>query len=515
MEATSSPIQSDSRVQITALRANRKISGAWLCWYLFWGSIAAIAVLSATSFGQSFLGRFNIFLCAGLTALAILQNKRVALDFSLRKLCILFLLLFCSAQSHMKQIRQWAPRFYGADFSAYYIAAKALDGHGQTSLYCCLPKFPDGRMNLNAFAPKGSAWAEAQVRYGARAAYPFIYPPTFAVLVRPLAWLPLSFNGVFLVWDALMLVLLAASVLLAVSAAGQRLSPPLLLILAVGVSSTYPVIDSLIQGQADILILFLLSLSLWLITRARWTASALPLCAAALLKLTPLLCLPVLAVQRRWRWLVAFAAWTAVLLGFSVWQVGWNLHAAFWHAVLPTIGAGAPVVANQSISALVQELFLGNASYNSDQPAIVAPHVILLSRVVAALVYGSVLVRIVALGKRCDLAASFVAITLVTLAISPISWVHHYTIALLPLLFLWARGNVVAPRLLLLLWFVVASNVFVFLSFLFAVPSLRLLFAAVAPILVIAVAHAALRPTRDPLEAAATLPTGGELPAEC
>ena len=108
------------------------------------------------------------------------------------------------------------------------------------------------------------------------------------------------------------------------------------------------------------MILFLFAAGVWLLVRNRVLGSALCFALATMIKLTPVLVVPVLVIHRRWKWLGTYALFMTALLGGSVWQVaGWAAHAEFLHKALPSMSCGAPVCTNTSAVAFVQELFIG------------------------------------------------------------------------------------------------------------------------------------------------------------
>src|SRR5260370_9093559 len=111
-------------------------------------------------------------------------------------------------------------------------------------------------------------------------------------------------------------------------------------------------------GQIDLLILFLIAAGIWLLSRNHTSLSALSYAIATMMKLTPLIAVPLLIFHRRWKWLGAYTAWMALILIFSVWQAGWQVHQQFWRQVLPILSSASPVTHNSSIVAYVQQLFL-------------------------------------------------------------------------------------------------------------------------------------------------------------
>jgi hypothetical protein len=379
----------------------------------------------------------------------------------------------------------------GADFCAYYIAGKFVSARPAQSLYQ-LPFYADGRMNLNAEVPLSSAWHAASTYYHLPYAAPYIYPPFFAVLMKPLAHL--SYASAFAVWNMLTVLLIVSAVLLSLDLRGVRVDGKLALIVGIGVFLYYPVLDDLFFGQIGGLILFLTAAGVWLLAKNRNWMSAFCFAVATLIKLTPVLVVPVLIFHRRWKWLGAYAAWMAALLMFSVWQAGWEMHLQFWHVVMPSISCGAAVCQNSSIMGYVQELFLGFVPLSMHAPQTIPPYACAVSRWVSFAVYGGMLFRCYLRRHEGLVVRDLVVMTLLGIVVSPISWWHHYTLGLLPFIYLWgwmpAKGN----RLLLALFIAITTNIVGMVRILVVDHVAQLILAAIIPGLTIAVAYRKLAP---------------------
>ena len=418
-----------------------------------------------------------------LRGVKFLRQQEVALS-------VVLLVIFC-----MAQLTQFArttvppsPNL-GFDFSAYYLAAKLVSESPSQSLYQ-LPLLADGRMNLNVAAPMSSAWHAAVIRYHVPSSAPFIYPPFFAVLMKPFAHL--SFASAYLAWNRFTTLLVVWAVVISLSLGGVRIHGKLALILGVGLFSYFPLLISLITGQIGGLILFLLAAGVWLLSRNRIWLSALCFAAATLIKLTPALAIPVLIFHRRWKWLIAYVAWMTALLIFSVWQAGWSVHQQFWHEVMPRISCGAPVCQNFSLMAYVQELFLGHVPVPQSPPSTIPPYACAVSRYVAFAVYCLMLVRFYLRRRDGLLTRDLVVMVLLGIAVSPISWWHHYTIALLPFIYLWCTMRDGGNRTLLALFVAVGSSVVSFAGIALENHFAQLVLAAIIPCLTISLAYLSL-----------------------
>ncbi len=458
-------------------------------WYLIWWALCAAAAVGGVFPG--FGGRPVLLVSMGLFSAAaaeLFQARNRSRGESIFALLVLF--CFASAQTVQREwLRGPTAGARGFDFSAYYLAARELPASLPGGLYQ-LPLYPDGRVNLNVNAPTGSSWAMEAKRRGVPCAAPFIYPPLLAVMLRPLG--ALSFWHAYRVWCVAMLGCTLLGVVLAWRAGRPPPHRHLVPLAGVALFSYYPMLEVLLLGQSDSLILLLLAACFWLLARGRSGFSALCFAAAALIKLTPLLALPIFAIHRKWKWLCACAAWSAVLSGFSIFEAGWEAHRQFLQEVLPHLGCGVPLVSNTSLVAYVQEWSLGKAYLWQHPPATLPPGACATSRYAALAVYAAVLVLLYAKRKNGDCFRDFSIAILLGLVVSPISWWHHYTVALLPFLYLWRVQGPGARRLLLVLFAALATNLPGFGLIFASNPVLQLTLAGMVPGLLLAVIAATL-----------------------
>lgn len=469
-----------------------------LGWYVTWSAMASISVIHALS--HFFSGRFGLVVSLLLVTVASVQRTREQLYLSKRERALIpfVLIIFGFAQVIQSLSNPLANR--GRDFGAYYVAAKLMAEIPPQSPYR-IPLYSDGRMQFIVPVAPDSSWHAAESHYQVAASMPFIYPPLLAVMLKPLS--RLSFETGYQVWKALSACLVLAGVALALNLGGVDLTRRLALILGVGLFSYSPLTYDILLGQTGTIILFLLSISIWLMARGRTTLSAFSFALATLIKLTPVLAIPVLVLHRRWRWLASYALSIAALLAYSVWQSNWQLQHQFWQNVLPSIGCGASVCVNYSTVAFVQELFLGMVPDTMQNPILLPPHACTLSRLVALAVYLWMLIRLYRKKIDADPVRDLVVMVLVGLAVSPISWWHHFTLALLPFLYLWGRDAGQERHLLILITLAVGTNVVSLLIFVTDHHGLQLILASIVPLLTIAVAHRAfaapsLEYARDP-----------------
>ena len=445
--------------------------GSKALWYGVWGAMGVVAFASAmiaangSPSAVAIEGRYGLVLSVLLVAVATVQLAR-GMSFLLEKetaLAAVVLVLFGFAQlGHYLMSGPSAGA--GVDFATYYTVGREVAQRRFGDMYN-LPLYPDGRIDLRTF--------------------PFIYPPLFAVLMRPFTFL--SVRNAYFLWNCVDLLLIAASCWMVLGLGGKKLSLRRALMLSVGVLSFYPLIHELHLGQVGGWILFLWTGSGWLLARNRIWFSALCFAAATMIKLTPVIAIPLFVFHRKWKWLAAYSCWLLVLLVFCVWQVGWAVHKEFVGQVLPSISCGAPVFQNASLFGFVQELLLGRVFRVEEQPPTIAPVVCMVAKAVALVMYAVVMVRFYLVHREEGVVRQLVLAILLSLVISPISWWQHYVLSVAPLIFLWDVMRETGRNLLLMtMALVIGTNLIGFALMLSSNHAIQLVLAGIVPCLMLA-----------------------------
>lgn len=260
---------------------------------------------------------------------------------------------------------------------------------------------------------------------------PFTYPPFAAIVFTPLALVPLVLDEVLV--TALGIVALFAILALALrlpagsdsQGPDQRWRACLIPLAAAAALWLEPVTATLGYGQINLLIALLV---VWDLSRregARGKGALIGIAAG--LKLTPLIFVPYLLLSRRPRaacvalgaFAATIAAGYAVLPGDS-----WR----FWDGGLfldPRRVGATDVPANQSLRGLILRL---DPSFGSGRIVAVAVLVALAGLALAVLA-----------SRRGDEATAFSLCALTGLLVSPVSWTHHWTLAVPALLLLGVR----------------------------------------------------------------------------
>ena len=261
---------------------------------------------------------------------------------------------------------------------------------------------------------------------------PFTYPPFAAVVFAPLALLPLAVDEVLVTSFGIVAVFaVLARALRLPTADGQQLAPtppwrPVLVPAAVAAALWLePVTATLGYGQINLLIALLVVGDLSRRDSAKGKGALIGLAAG--LKLTPLIFVPYLLFSRRRRpAIVALGTFaSSVALGYAALP---GDSQQFWDGGLfldsRRVG-GSSVPANQSLRGVVLRL---DPSLGSRWMLAFAVLVGILGVALAARA-----------GRRGDEAMGFSLCAVTGLLVSPVSWSHHWTLAVPALLLLVVR----------------------------------------------------------------------------
>jgi alpha-1,2-mannosyltransferase len=318
-----------------------------------------------------------------------------------------------------------------------------------SAVACCVlaARHHDGFGDLFIYRSAGRAVLGGAPLYQLRFAWnlPFTYPPFAAVVFVPLAWLPwpavpplvMAANAAALPLTLFLALRLppARSWLAVMKAAsparrearrpaGQagRLGGPDLvtavtvsLLAASAATWLEPVRTNLAYGQVNLLIAVLILTDLGLPDGSRFKGAAIGVAAG--LKLTPAIFAVYLLLTRRYRAAATSAAAAGLTMALAAVLLPGD-SAAFWDGVFadPARTGRVENAANQSLrGALARFLHTGNVH---------SPWLI-----VAAVIGVAGLATAALAGRRGDEASGFARCAVTGLLISPVSWSHHWVLA--------------------------------------------------------------------------------------
>lgn len=201
------------------------------------------------------------------------------------------------------------------DFRIFYVAAEAGIRYGWPSIYdvSVLRK-------LSSSFPAGQTYINS--------ALPYIHPPILAWLIAPLTALPLAVA--YAIWSALLFASLVWTWYIAAPYSGLRKLALLFLALAL-----WPVLDSFYYGQPSALTLALIAAAWWLCSKDRPIAAGAALAFATALKPHTVILVPLaLAASGRFRPVVSWAAFCALLGGAFALALGPGGIANYWQALV-------------------------------------------------------------------------------------------------------------------------------------------------------------------------------------
>jgi alpha-1,2-mannosyltransferase len=258
----------------------------------------------------------------------------------------------------------------------------------------------------------------------------YIYPPSFALLVAPLGLLP---DGVAAaVWMAIEQASLAIAVVVVLR--WRRPTSWAIAALLFVTLTFYPLWVDVVQGQANLLVLLLVTVGIVGILRGR-PGFGVALGAAAALKLTPLILVVWLLLDRRFRAAAFVVGGFAILTGAGL-LLRFQDTLAYFGQVLPALAGGTAFYANQSLAGVLDRTVSSNPY---TQPWIALSWVWMLFVVAAAILIGWWWWQT---RRQTPTVRAVAFIPLIPL-LSSVTWTHHLVIVL-PLI--WCSVIALAER---------------------------------------------------------------------
>jgi alpha-1,2-mannosyltransferase len=295
---------------------------------------------------------------------------------------------------------------------------------------------------LYEYADNGTPWAKMARANGFPHILQFTNPPFSAVAMAPLAMIP--WQWAYLIWQSLIIIMAAGATYLALKLVPTASALETFTIFFIAVCFFFPINMNLVFGQVNVTIQFLWTLGVYLLSRQKPVASALCFALGTVMKISPVVAVPLLLIRRQWRWLAAYLAGVAALTGLSIWRLGWQTHLIWLRRIYPSISAGLGNHLNRSLAGLIDVVcgpkYFATPFNSTEWP--VPPG---LSR------FENVCSLVIGLGfvfwcwkRRKDakgLIDELILLPLVYLLAAPFSWPHHFVLALLPLTYLWAKAR--------------------------------------------------------------------------
>jgi len=328
------------------------------------------------------------------------------------------------------------------DFPVFYLGGKVALQRGATPLYYPPADRTQGYTLLFKYADEATPWAQMARTEGLGKVLQFTNPPLSALVMAPLALM--TWQSAYILWQIIIIILTVAAIFLTLKLLPSGPELATFVIMFVAVCFFFPFRNTVVYGQANATILFVWTLGVYLLKRQRPMTSALCFALGTVLKVSPVVAVPLLALRRQWRWLAAYVAGVVAFTAVSIWGLGWQTNLTWLTAIYPSISSGAGNCFNRSLAGLVDALcgppYFANL-VNAMQWRV--PPGLSLFEKACSLAMG--------LGfifwcwrKRRDakgLIDELILLPLVYLLAAPFSWAHHFLLAALPLTYLWAKAR--------------------------------------------------------------------------
>ncbi len=322
-------------------------------------------------------------------------------------IALLLLIVFLQIRTICVQMPRQASSW---DFSVYYLSAQVLNRG--------LNPYQTG---IQSLARQSGMDVGDVYRPG--------HPPTFLLLMRPLAAMPE--RQAYYLWQAFNAVLLAASLALLIVPSPGVSRADLLLMAALALLYP-PVRVHFFFAQSNIVILFLFVLMMKSMARGHERGAGLCLAAAGLLRIFPLLLLGYLAIRHRWRalaWtLIGLAAGGLVTVGF----VGLETSLSF--LPITTYLTSQPFLSmhgNIALAAMVSRAFWVLLGPNLSPAANLVRHAVTAAG--AAVILGLTIRATFA--QEPDADSDWRAFSMwiaASIVLSPTAWVHYMVLFFIP-----------------------------------------------------------------------------------
>jgi hypothetical protein len=328
------------------------------------------------------------------------------------------------------------------DFPVFYLGGKVALQRGATPLYYPPADRRQGYTLLYEYAAPATPWARMGQAEGFGPVLQFTNPPFSAVLMAPFALLP--WRWAYLIWQFFIVVFAAASVYLALRLLSFTPDLGMYTALCAGACFFFPLRNTLVFGQVNATILFCWTLGVYLLQRRKPVASGLCFALGTALKVSPVAAVPFLIVRRQWRWLAAYVGGLALLTGLSVWQLGWPTHLTWLRDIYPCISPGLGNYVNRSLAGLLDALcgpkYVVTQLTATEWP--IPTGLAWCEKVLGSAIGLAFLYWCWRRTKRsAGVVEDLVLLPLVFLLAAPFTWPHHFVLALLPLVYLWAKAR--------------------------------------------------------------------------
>lgn len=323
------------------------------------------------------------------------------------------------------------------DFHVYYFAAQIVHDNPHANLYAGANH---GDL-IGQDAPSDSAISAYAKAAGVNGVMLYLYPPLLADLFVPLSRIPVSQAAVL--WRVCNLAFVLASVFLIARMMRISIVSVEFVALAMAGYCFFPITESILVGQAAVIMLALWAAGIAAYFNGRVVLSAVIFALATAFKVTPILLFPLFIIWKDRRWIASYLATSiglaAAMIGINGWQT-----VRSYPAVMSSMSGGIPIFINKSLGSQVAWIYCGRVFSFESARAIIAhpPRGLALATTAVNGAFYLLCLFLVWRSrnvKRASRAVTIAVFGLITTCLSPAPWRYAYTVAFIALAIYWVR----------------------------------------------------------------------------
>lgn len=264
---------------------------------------------------------------------------------------------------------------------------------------------------------------------------PYVYPPLLAEFFTVFSHLNYqTYTQILFVFNLFLSLLLLISIYLLFHSEKNEFYLPTILFFFI-LNTNTPLLRTINNGQINLLILNLLILTFFFYKKNKYFLSSFFLGLACLIKIFPILFLLIIFIRKRIKYFIFFVAHSLFLILISVLFFGQQVWIDYVvHFALNFMGHKKTIfsllyssaISNNSLRAFFHQL-----SQFNNLPSGLSSLVSILLSIVILTATCLILIK-----YRINLDFSFSLLIVTYILISPLSWVHHYVIVIIPLYYL-------------------------------------------------------------------------------
>lgn len=325
------------------------------------------------------------------------------------------------------------------DFKVYVTAAELVREHKSADIYDGADTGADPQLRPS---PAGSPFYNIAVAKGVNAPGVYVYLPTLADALVPLAPLPLP--AAVRAWLLIDVLALFGTAVLLGWMLGHAPLDRFTLLTFLALLLFRADMSSIYWGQVTIILLLLWTGGIACFAKRHVRESAIFFALATAIKLTPAIVILPMLFWRQWRWTAWYFASLAGILGLLCWVNGPRTVADFFFHVMPPMSGGVPGVMNATLASGINLVYAATHPGGFQRLYITVPRsVTMFAKAISLLAFVTVMVTIYRarqLAGPWERAKVLGLVAVLSLIVAPVSWRHAYTISFPILFLLWLEA---------------------------------------------------------------------------